>query len=96
MAYIALDKKAIFYNIKYMYEDTQEMPQSRGAKRRRDEEQITSNLVKLKKWAKKWLIKFNPLKTEVMVISNSHNDYDIYSEDCRKPQTPRSYHFLKQ
>ena len=38
---------------------------------------LNSDLVKLKKWAKNWLIKFNPLKTEVMVISNIHNDYDI-------------------
>ena len=36
---------------------------------------------------KKWLIKFNPLKTEVMVISNIHNDYGIelsYDENILK------------
>ena len=38
---------------------------------------INTDLVKLKEWAKKWLIKFNTLKIEVMVISNIHNDYDI-------------------
>ena len=38
---------------------------------------LHSDLVKLKEWAKKCLIKFNPRKTEVMVISNIHNDYDI-------------------
>ena len=45
------------------------------------------NSVKLKEWAKKWLIKFNPLKTEVMVISNNHKDYDIklsYDENILK------------
>ena len=33
------------------------------------------------------LIKFNPLKTEVMVISNIHNNYDIelnYDENILK------------
>ena len=40
---------------------------------------LNSDLVKLKEWAKKWLIKLNPLKlkTKVMVILNTHNDYDI-------------------
>ena len=28
---------------------------------------LNSDRVKLKEWAKQWLIKFNPLKTEVMV-----------------------------
>ena len=41
------------------------------------EQILNSDLVKLKDWAKKWLIKFNPLKTEVMVTSNLHNDYGI-------------------
>ena len=50
---------------------------------------LNSDLVKLKEWAKKWLIKFNPQKTEVMVISNIqiHNDYDIelsYDENILK------------
>ena len=48
---------------------------------------LNSDLVKLKELAKKWLIKFNPLKTEVMVISNIYNDYDIdlsYDENILK------------
>ena len=48
---------------------------------------LNSDLLKLKEWAKKWLIKFNPLKTEVMVISNIYNDYDIdlsYDENILK------------
>ena len=48
---------------------------------------LNSELVKLKEWAKKWLIKFNPQKTEVMVISNIHNDYDTelsYDENILK------------
>ena len=48
---------------------------------------LNTDLVKLKEWAKKWLIKINPLKTEVMVFSNIHNDYDIelsYDENFLK------------
>ena len=48
---------------------------------------LNTDLVKLKEWAKKWLIKFNPLKIEVMVILNIHNDYDIelkYDENILK------------
>ena len=48
---------------------------------------LNSDLVKLKEWAKKWLTRFNPLKTEVMLISNIHNDYDIelnYDENILK------------
>ena len=48
---------------------------------------LNTDLVKLKEWAKKWLIKINPLKTEVMVFSNIHNDYDIklsYDENILK------------
>ena len=48
---------------------------------------LNTDLIKLKEWAKKWLIKFNPLKTEVMVISNIHNDYDTelrYDENVLK------------
>ena len=48
---------------------------------------LNSDPAKLKEWAKKWLIKFNPLKTEVMVISNIHNDYDTelsYDENILK------------
>ena len=37
---------------------------------------LNTDLVKLMKWAKKWLMKFNPLKREIMVIWNIHNDYD--------------------
>ena len=40
-------------------------------------EHILNSDLELKEWAKKWLIKFNPLKIEVVVISNIHNDYDI-------------------
>ena len=48
---------------------------------------LNSDLVKLKEWAKEWVINFNPLKTEVVVISNIHNDYDIklsYDENILK------------
>ena len=48
---------------------------------------LNSDLVKLKEWAKEWLINFNPLKTEVVVISNIHNDYVIklsYDENILK------------
>ena len=38
---------------------------------------LNSDLVKLKEWAKKWLIKFNPLRKEVTIISNVHTEYDI-------------------
>ena len=38
---------------------------------------LNTNLVTFKVWAKKRLIKFNTLKTELMIISNLHNDYDI-------------------
>ena len=51
------------------------------------EHNLNSDLVKLKEWAKKWLVKFNPQKTEVMVISNIHNDYYIelsYDENILK------------
>ena len=63
---------------------------------------LNSELVKLKEWAKKWLIKFNPQKTEVMVISNIHNDYDTelsYDENILKiveNHKHLSYHFLQQ
>ena len=36
------------------------------------EHNLNTDLVKLDEWAKKWLIKFNPQKTEVMVITNIH------------------------
>ena len=48
---------------------------------------LNSDLVKLKERAKKWLVKFNLLKTEVMVFSYIHNDYDIelsYDENILK------------
>ena len=38
---------------------------------------LNEDLRKLSVWAKKWLIVFNPLKTEVMLISNSFYDYNI-------------------
>ena len=38
---------------------------------------INDDLRKLSVWAKKWLIVFNPLKTEVMLISNTFCDYNI-------------------
>ena len=38
---------------------------------------LYTDLVKVKDWAQQLLMKLNPLKTEVMVISNLHNDYDI-------------------
>ena len=38
---------------------------------------LNDDLGKLKEWANKWLIMFNPLKTEVMLISNIFHDYDL-------------------
>ena len=38
---------------------------------------LNDDLEKLKVWANKWLIMFNPLKTEVMLISNIFHDYDL-------------------
>ena len=38
---------------------------------------LNEDLPKLTVWAKKWPIVFNPLKTEVMLISNSFYDYNI-------------------
>ena len=38
---------------------------------------LNDDLGKLKIWANKWLLMFNPLKTEVMLISNSFHDYDL-------------------
>lgn len=38
---------------------------------------LNDDLVKLKEWADKWMITFNPLKTEVMMISNIFNDYNF-------------------
>ena len=38
---------------------------------------LNEDLRKLSEWAKKWLILFNPLKTEVMLISNIFNDGNI-------------------
>ena len=34
-------------------------------------------LTKLSAWAKKWLITFNPQKTEVMLISNAFVDHNL-------------------
>ena len=34
-------------------------------------------LTKLSAWAKKWLITFNPQKTEVMIISNAFVDHNL-------------------
>ena len=48
---------------------------------------LNTDLAKLKEWVKKWLIKFKLIKTEVMVISNIHNDYDLvlrYDENILK------------
>ena len=38
---------------------------------------LNEDLRKLIEWAKKWLILFNPLKTEVMLISNIFSDNNI-------------------
>ena len=35
------------------------------------------SLSKLSAWAKRWLIKFNAQKTEIMLISNTYNDHNI-------------------
>ena len=31
----------------------------------------------MKEWTLKWLINFNPAKTEVVLISNTFHDYDL-------------------
>ena len=38
---------------------------------------LNNDLKKLKEWALKWLINFNPAKTEVMLVSNIFHDYDL-------------------
>ena len=38
---------------------------------------LNEDLRKLSEWARKWLILFNPLKTEVMLISNIFNETDL-------------------
>ena len=38
---------------------------------------LINDLKKLKEWAEKWLIIFNPLKTEFMLISNIFHNYDL-------------------
>ena len=38
---------------------------------------LNEDLRKLNEWAKKWLILFNPLKTEVMLISNIFSNNNI-------------------
>ena len=38
---------------------------------------LNDELGKLKEWANKWLIMFNPMKTEVMLISNIFHDDDL-------------------
>lgn len=38
---------------------------------------LNNDLKKLKEWATKWLVSFNPVKTEVMLISNIFHDYDL-------------------
>ena len=38
---------------------------------------LNNNLEKLRNWANKWLITFNALKTEVMLISNVFHDYNF-------------------
>ena len=38
---------------------------------------LNKDLRKLSEWARKWLILFNPVKTEVMLISNIFNETDL-------------------
>ena len=38
---------------------------------------FNEDLNKLSIWAKRWLTIFNPQKTEVMVISNIHSEYNL-------------------
>ena len=38
---------------------------------------LNEDLRKLSEWARKWLILFNPVKTEVMLISNIFNETDL-------------------
>ena len=38
---------------------------------------VNNDLFTLKEWATKWLITFHPQKTEVMLISNIFNDYNL-------------------
>ena len=41
------------------------------------EKVVNNDLFTLKEWATKWLITFHPQKTEVMLISNIFNDYNL-------------------
>ena len=38
---------------------------------------LNEDVSKLSAWAKRWLIKFNAQKTEIMLISNTYNDHNI-------------------
>ena len=38
---------------------------------------LNNDLKRLKEWALKWLINFNPAKTEVILVSNIFHDYDL-------------------
>ena len=38
---------------------------------------LNNDLTKLKEWAISWLIRFNPAKMEVVLISNFFHDYDL-------------------
>ena len=39
--------------------------------------ELNEDLSKLSAWAKRWLMKFNAQKTEIMLISNTYDDHNI-------------------
>ena len=38
---------------------------------------LNNDLKRLEEWALKWLINFNPAKTEAILVSNIYHDYDL-------------------
>ena len=67
------------------------------------EKVVNNDLFTLKEWATKWLITFHPQKTEVMLISNIFNDYNLeikfdtnVLKNRRCSQTLRSNFVVKQ
>ncbi|PJE77589.1 hypothetical protein CI610_03484 [invertebrate metagenome] len=41
------------------------------------ETKINNDLVKIQNWAETWLVKFNPLKTEALLISNNEHEHVV-------------------
>ena len=59
---------------------------------------LNNDLQKLKEWANKWHKTFNPLETEVMLISNIFHDYDFHlfydNALLNDPRISRLYKFF--